>query len=175
MIQSESHYRLEFTPMCDLRNFQKASQRSEVSKWKSYNKMERMKLLFISLQYRQWEKISLFRRLNSPRADSWIYNSDRVIRLLLSLARTSVKHTVAGTARGKLSFPQITECWAEGTWRALSLSIGSSAFDTLLFAGIPPLPLYCPCPCVTVRHDCYTKEYDFFNLIHKIIWEFFPP
>ena len=84
MIQLESHHVLEFTPVCDLGNFQKTFQQSEVSEWKSCNKMERTKLLFIRLESRQWEKICLFSQRNSPNADSWFYNSDGVIRVLLS-------------------------------------------------------------------------------------------
>lgn len=70
MIQLESHHVLEFTPVCDLGNFQKTSQQSEVSEEKSCNKMERTKLLFIKLEGRQWEKICLFSQLNNPKADS---------------------------------------------------------------------------------------------------------
>lgn len=84
MIQLESHYLLEFTAVCEFGNFQKTTQQSEVSEWKSYNKMERTKLLFIKLENRQWEELCLFSRLNKPRADSWIYNSGGAMRVFLS-------------------------------------------------------------------------------------------
>lgn len=70
MIQLKSHYLLEFTPLCDLENFQKTSRQSEVSEKKSYNKMERRKFLFINLANRQWGKICLFSQLHKPSTDS---------------------------------------------------------------------------------------------------------